>query len=179
MLVHGQVYRRGGRGARSARRMPLESRRSAYVGRPRRLATPRRWIRPSDAPVRVLSGRWGPRRVRVSEVWSTLRAEAVYDQFVREGHDFGPGWRARLEVHIPIRDSDGVSSWYVEVEVRANPIWRRGGSFISVPDATVARHGCTCQCPARSPAAVSPGGSATIRNVGTTRAPGGIASPGT
>lgn len=37
---------------------------------------------------------WWPRRARVNECWSILRAEAVYDQCLRERVALKPGWRA-------------------------------------------------------------------------------------
>jgi hypothetical protein len=87
---------------------------------------------PSGVPVSS-SGRWGPRRTRVHECWSILRAEAVYDQFLREHVALKPGWRATVRVLIPIEDSKAVHPWSFEVEVLPNRVWRRGRLFCRCP----------------------------------------------
>jgi hypothetical protein len=71
--------------------------------------------------------------VRVDECWSILRAEAVYDQFLRERVALKPGWRASVRVEIPIEDSKAVYRWSLKVEGLPNPIWRRGRLFYRCP----------------------------------------------
>ena len=83
---------------------------------------PRRF---TDAAVYVTGGRWGPRRLHVSQCLATLRAEDVYDDLMRQGKaGVGPGWRGTPE----IRSASG-AVWTVAVEIRANPIWRIGRLF--------------------------------------------------
>lgn len=104
------------------------------INRERRGGRRRRYILPSEAPVFVSSGRWGRRRARVNQCWATLRAEAVYDQFLRERvAALKPGWRATVRVQIRIADSNAVSPWSLDVEVLPNPIWRRGRLFYRCP----------------------------------------------
>src|SRR6266566_4464054 len=80
-------------------------------------------IRASKSPV-VADGRWGRRRVRVTECCATFRAEAAYDKFLREGVPLNPAWVRSAEVKVPIKDSAEFSRWRVQVEIRANSIWR-------------------------------------------------------
>ena len=93
----------------------------------------RRYVVPGKVPLWVSSGRWGPRRARVDESWSILRAEAVYDQWLRERVASKPGCRVTVRVQIPIADSKAIHRWSLEVEVLANPIWRRGRLFYHCP----------------------------------------------
>jgi hypothetical protein len=78
---------------------------------------------PSGVPV-LSSGRWGRRRARDNECWSILRAEEVYDQFLRERVALKPGWRASVRVQIPIEGSKAVHPWSLEVEVLPNQVYR-------------------------------------------------------
>jgi hypothetical protein len=93
---------------------------------------PRRYVVPGKVPVWV-SGRWGRRRLRVDECWSILRAEAVYDQFLRERVALKPGWQATVRVQIPIKDSKAVHPWSLEVEVLPNAVWRKGRLLYRCP----------------------------------------------
>lgn len=83
----------------------------------------RRYIRPQDAAVSCPDGRWGRRRVRVSECWAVVQAEEVYTQLVLRGRCV-PGWSARLQVTF--KDEADRS---FRVEVRPNAVWRRGRVF--------------------------------------------------
>lgn len=85
---------------------------------------PRRYVIPSEVPVWVASGRWGPRRVRV-EHCATLRAELVYHEMVCDGSEFGAGARAILQWTPP----GAATSWRIEAELAANAVWRRGRLF--------------------------------------------------
>lgn len=93
----------------------------------------RRYIVPGEVPVWVTSGRWGPRRVRVGHCWAILRAELVYDQFIRERRPLRAGWRARIEIQVSTASSQSMTPWYVDVEVRANAVWRLGRLFLRCP----------------------------------------------
>ena len=84
---------------------------------------PRKWIVPGEVPVWVSSGRWGPRRARVSQCWTMFRAEVVYTQLLQSGIKIEPGWRAMLHATV------GGQTWPVDVEVCANAVWRCGRVF--------------------------------------------------
>ena len=84
---------------------------------------------PGKVPVWVLSGRWGPRRVRV-EHCVTLRAELVYGQMIYDGEQFGPGCRPMLSWKP---HGDAEQSWDIRAEVMANAVWRRGRLFLHCP----------------------------------------------
>jgi hypothetical protein len=82
-------------------------------------------VLPGDVPVWV-SGRWGPRHVRVDQCSAILAAEIVYDELICDGAPLGAGWRATL----PWAPQGPLApSWDVEAEVVANAIWRRGRLF--------------------------------------------------
>jgi hypothetical protein len=91
----------------------------------------RRYVRPMvDAAVWCPSGRWGPRRVRVSECAGVLQAEDVYTDLIRSGPS-----RLRLGV-------TGTTDWalpgrqetvYVTWELRPNAVWRFGRVFLRCP----------------------------------------------
>lgn len=89
----------------------------------------RRSISPYDAGVWVPSGRWGPRRVRTTECWGVLRAEACYGALLdRRGFVFGPG-------------THGVAHWKLRRRrvkatfvVRENAVWRLGRVFFECPE---------------------------------------------
>jgi hypothetical protein len=84
----------------------------------------RRYVRPGrDAAVWVASGRWGPRRVRVTECFAVLRAEDVYTGLLREdAARVRPGARGFVKWTLPGR-SEALS---VDWELRANTVWRFG-----------------------------------------------------
>ena len=60
----------------------------------------RRWIAAEDAPVFVRTGRWGRRRVRVTECLFVAKAEELYTELLRNlEHPVRPGSRG----HIALR----------------------------------------------------------------------------
>ena len=71
----------------------------------------------------VPSGRWGSRRVRVTEC-RTARAEALYTALVRGGHTTGPG--AHGQASWKFGDAGVTADW----EIRANRIWKYGRVFL-------------------------------------------------
>ena len=87
----------------------------------------RRW-----APAHELrvygSGRWGARRVRVSECRSVLRAEDLYTALLQHNAArVAPGARGTL-TYAP-EGQDFTATW----EVRQNAVWRRGRVFLRCP----------------------------------------------
>jgi len=76
----------------------------------------------------VSSGRFGIRRVRVSECYLVFKAEAVYDSMLAEGL-------------LPVPNTHGEalfspstgSSFRVSWEARRNDIWRHGRIFLRCP----------------------------------------------
>lgn len=89
----------------------------------------RRYVRPTDAAVWVASGRWGPRRVRVTECWAILRAEITYDELLQQNHYVRPGGRGEMRCAF----SANAQEWRVEFEVRSNAVWRQGRLFYLCP----------------------------------------------
>jgi hypothetical protein len=84
----------------------------------------RRFVTAAEAPVWCRSGRWGPRRVRVTECWAMLTAEHVYTALLANSPE-----RMRP-------DRCGSATWTrdgrtlsVDFEVRANAVWRFGRVF--------------------------------------------------
>ena len=90
----------------------------------------RRYIRPGeDAAVWIESGRWGPKRVKVSQCWATLRAEDVYTGLLRDNAMRArPGARGVLSWTLA-----GEHTFEVEWEMRANAVWRFGRVFLACP----------------------------------------------
>jgi len=90
--------------------------------------THRRWILPSrEARVWCPAGRWGPRRTRAEECWSTVKAEVVYTSLLK--HDASkvrPGAQGTATFELGREFS---FSW----EVRQNGVWRRGRVFLRCP----------------------------------------------
>src|ERR1019366_5080645 len=84
---------------------------------------------PGAVPVSS-SGRWGRRRVRVTQCVAVLEAEQVYGSLIVSGRVFGPGWHDTLcwSPH-----GAGGPSWAIRVEVRANAVWRFGRLFLVCP----------------------------------------------
>lgn len=81
-----------------------------------------RWIYPGDAPVWVSGGRWGRRRVRVTEC-QVAKAEDLYTAMTRRGHEIGPGsWGS---VKWRFGDTEVNADW----EIRDNHVWRHGRTF--------------------------------------------------
>src|SRR5262245_6882424 len=89
------------------------------------LISRRRWITP-NRDARVWSaGRWGPRRVRVSQCFATLRAEEWYTAFLKENADgVRPGARGHGICTLP-GGAKVRASW----EIQANAVWRNGRVF--------------------------------------------------
>ena len=76
-----------------------------------------------ELPISI-SGRWGSRRVCVTECAVVLAAEEVYDHLLAAGATFGPGWRGEVELAADdVRQS-------VRVEVKRNAVWRNGRVFL-------------------------------------------------
>ena len=90
----------------------------------------RRYIRPGeDAAVWIESGRWGPKRVKVSQCWATLRAEDVYTGLLRDDSKRArPGARGVLSWTLSAEHTVEVA-W----ELRANAVWRFGRVFLTCP----------------------------------------------
>lgn len=91
----------------------------------------RRYITPEE-DVRVwCSGRWGRRRVRVTECWASVAAEDGYTELIRldpeGGWRGGHGWDAYT---LTKRSTGQSRSVQVEWEVQANAIWRFGRVFL-------------------------------------------------
>src|SRR5262249_44072434 len=74
------------------------------------------------------AGRWGPRRVRVTECWAVLTAEHMYTELIRDNLErLAPGQHGSATWKL-----DGYSAdlgW----EVRANSVWRFGRVFFRCP----------------------------------------------
>ena len=74
------------------------------------------------------SGRWGYRRVRVSECAAVLTAEALYTQLLRtDGRQVRPGMCGQAEWTL------GGASHRVGFELRPNAVWRFGRVFLRCP----------------------------------------------
>jgi hypothetical protein len=87
----------------------------------------RRYVTREDAAVWCPSGRWGPRRVRVTECVSVFRAEDVYTALLREADQLRPVRPgARGSVTFSIEGRTLSAAW----EVRANAVWRFGRVFL-------------------------------------------------
>lgn len=85
------------------------------------------WAPSNDTPA-YASGRRGRRRVRVSECWSTLRAEVVYTALLQ--HDAStvrPGAKGTSTYTLEGREF--IAAW----EVRQNAVWRQGRVFLRCP----------------------------------------------
>ena len=90
----------------------------------------RRYIWPGeDAAVWIESGRWGPKRVKVSQCWAALRAEDVYTGLLRDDAKRArPGARGVLSWTLA-----GEHTFEVAWELRANTVWRFGRVFLTCP----------------------------------------------
>jgi hypothetical protein len=91
----------------------------------------RRYIRPGqEAPVWTNSGRWGPKRVQVTQCWATLKAEDVYTGPLRDDAARArPGARGTLEWRLSGRPVEQQVEW----ELRPNTVWRHGRLFFRCP----------------------------------------------
>ena len=93
----------------------------------------RRSITPGvDAAVWIPSGRWGPKRVRVSQCLA-LRAEDAYTDLLRDDAARArPGARGSLEWTVQ-GGSGRSASVAVAWELRPNAVWRHGRLFFRCP----------------------------------------------
>lgn len=91
----------------------------------------RRYVTPGvDAAVWCPTGRWGPRRVRVTECWAVLTAEGVYTNLLRDNPArMRAGGRGSLE--WTLRGGSGPVS--ADWELRPNAVWRFGRVFLRCP----------------------------------------------
>ena len=88
----------------------------------------RRWIHRDDAAVSCPGGRWGRRRLRVSQCWAMLRAEDLYTALLADNAAaVAPG--ARGAMVFTLGDREVTASW----EIRQNAVWRRGRVFLCCP----------------------------------------------
>ena len=87
----------------------------------------RRCVNPHEVEA-WCSGRWGPRRARVTECSAVLQAESLYTELLRNGPEHvRPGRRCALNWTLPGRQVS------IEVEVVANAVWRFGRVFLRCP----------------------------------------------
>ena len=87
-----------------------------------------RLVQREDAPVWCPGGRWGARRICVSECWTVLRAEEVYTALLLDDASrVRPG--ARGSTTYTAEGREFTASW----EVRQNAVWRRGRVFLQCP----------------------------------------------
>jgi hypothetical protein len=91
--------------------------------------------------VRVESGRWGARRVRVTECARVLEAELVYDRLVRERQSVRHGARGVIDV-VGLEPGQ---EWPVQWQLRPNPVWRLGRCSCPALGALAAARGSTCR----------------------------------
>jgi hypothetical protein len=87
----------------------------------------RRWLNRNDVGTWI-SGRWGPRRVRIDECWAILTAENVYTRLLGDPEPMRVGSRGEATFLLA-----GVRSVVVQFEVRANAVWRYGRVFLRCP----------------------------------------------
>lgn len=88
----------------------------------------RRHITPEQAGVNCPDGRWGRRRVRVTECAGQVRAEDVYTALVRDNtNTVAPGAAGTLDYILAGQTRS--AGW----EVRPNAVWRRGRVFLRCP----------------------------------------------
>ena len=88
----------------------------------------RRYIEPGRDAATWCAGRWGPRRVRVSQCWATLRAEDVYTEAMRVNLSVTrPGARGGLTFTLCDR------SFEIQWQIRSNAVWRFGRLFLICP----------------------------------------------
>lgn len=88
----------------------------------------RRYVTRGEAPVWCPGGRWGPRRVRVTECHTVMRAEAAYTWLLRENPAATrPG--ASGAATFTVADRFHTFEW----ELRSNAVWRAGRMFLRCP----------------------------------------------
>ena len=93
----------------------------------------RRCITPGvDAAVWISSGRWGPKRVRVSQCLALL-AEDLYTDLLRNNSaNARPGAYGSLTWTVR-RNSGSSASLSANWELRPNAVWRHGRLFLRCP----------------------------------------------
>ena len=90
----------------------------------------RRYIRPGQDAAVWTGGRWGPRRIKVSECRAVLKAEEIYTDLLRDDSSrVRPGGRGTVEWTL----SGHSAPLSVKFELRANSVWRFGRLFLSCP----------------------------------------------
>jgi hypothetical protein len=93
----------------------------------RRGGARRRYVSREETPV-TCSGRWGPKRVRVTQCLAVLTAENAYTGLMRD--DFAkmrPGVRGSLDWVL------GACGFSINWELRPNSVWRFGRLFLRCP----------------------------------------------
>jgi len=88
----------------------------------------RRYVHPGDVAVWCASGRWGPRRIRVTECWVTVTAEAAYTALLRDGVS-----KARAGFVGVLAWTFGGRAEWLRWELRPNAVWRFGRLFLRCP----------------------------------------------
>lgn len=85
-----------------------------------------RWITPEQAGANCPNGRWGRRRVRVTECWRVIRVEELYTALLKlDAPTVVPGAR-----DIALCEPGAGKRLLVGWEVRPNPVWRHGRLFL-------------------------------------------------
>ena len=74
-----------------------------------------------------IAGRWGRRRVRMEECASILTAERVYTSLLADPGTITVGRKGEVQYTV------GERMVAVELEVRANAVWRFGRVFLTCP----------------------------------------------
>ena len=88
-----------------------------------------------DADAWCPSGRWGPRRVRVSECWAVLRAEDLYTALLRDDLSRArPGARGEVSWTLRTTETEPIQAATVSWELVANRVWRFGRVFLGCPN---------------------------------------------
>jgi hypothetical protein len=88
----------------------------------------RRYVSREDTAV-TCAGRWGPRRLRVTQCWAILSAESLYTGLLRDDWSKArPGACGYFEWTLP-----GCRSLSINWELRANAVWRFGRLFLRCP----------------------------------------------
>lgn len=82
-----------------------------------------RCVTRDKVPVWCPNGRWGGRRVRVSECSRVFRSEDLYTALLRQNPAMKAGESGR--VSYPVTGS----SFWVDWELRSNAVWRFGRAF--------------------------------------------------
>jgi hypothetical protein len=87
----------------------------------------RRYVTREETPV-TCAGRWGAKRVRVTQCWAVLEAERLYTELMRDDPTkMRPGGRGSVKWTLP---SHSVT---LDWELRANAVWRFGRLFLRCP----------------------------------------------